>query len=94
MGTRHRAWAEIDLAAFRHNLRETRELAGRAEAYYWRIRAMDAAANPSPWTGGGEFYISPPFSVPTWLIYTLAGVGAVIIFGIGYLVGRRTAFYY
>ncbi|MCJ7605757.1 MAG: hypothetical protein MUO19_06960 [Dehalococcoidales bacterium] len=70
------------------------KLAGRAEAYYWRIRAVDAAVNPSPWTGGGEFYISPPFSVPTWLIYTLAGVGAVIIFGIGYLVGRRTAFYY
>lgn len=33
MGTRHRAWAEIDLAAFRHNLRETRELAGRAEVW-------------------------------------------------------------
>ena len=38
--------------------------------------------------------VPAPFGIPTWLIYTLAGVGAVIIFGIGYLVGRRTAFYY
>ncbi len=33
MGTGLRAWAEIDLAAFRHNLRRTRELAGAARVW-------------------------------------------------------------
>jgi len=33
MGTRHRAWAEIDLAAFRHNLRQAREVAGHAQVW-------------------------------------------------------------
>lgn len=33
MSTRHRAWAEIDLAAFRHNLRATRALAGSAQVW-------------------------------------------------------------
>jgi hypothetical protein len=74
---------------------EELQLAGRADAYYWRVRALDAASNPSEWTGAGEFYISATGSnFPNWALYTLCGIGAVLLFGIGYWLGRRTAFYY
>jgi hypothetical protein len=70
------------------------KLQGQEEAYYWRIRAIDAASNASPWTGAGEFYTSGPSSFPGWALYTIIGVGAVLVFLLGLWVGRRTAFYY
>jgi len=73
---------------------EELKLAGRQDACFWRIRAVDAASNASEWTGAGEFYIGGPSSFPNWALYTLCGIGAVLIFGIGYWLGRRTAFYY
>ncbi len=73
---------------------EEMDLAGRQEPYFWRIQAVDAASNASEWTGAGEIYVAPPFSFPNWALYTLLGIGAVLIFGIGYWLGRRTAFYY
>ena len=73
---------------------EQAKLVGQSQPYYWHIRAVDAAQNQSDWSPALEVRVPAPFGFPTWLIYTLAGVGAVIIFGIGYLVGRRTAFYY
>ncbi len=62
--------------------------------YYWRIRATDAASNDGEWTGAGEFSITPPFSIPSWALYTLIGIGGLLLFGVGYFLGRRTAFYY
>jgi len=40
-------------------------------AYYWRVKAIDAASNESDWTGACEFYISGPFVFPGWALYTL-----------------------
>jgi hypothetical protein len=62
--------------------------------YYWRVRAVDAMDNEGEWTGAGEFYVSKPFSFPTWAIYTLLGLGGLILFAVGYWMGRRTAYYY
>jgi hypothetical protein len=73
---------------------EEEELAGRSDPYYWRIQAVDAASNESGWTDAMEVYISPPFSFPKWLLYTLLAIGAVVIFVVGYWLGRRTAFMY
>jgi hypothetical protein len=70
------------------------KLQSHEQAYYWRIRAVDAASNASPWTGPGEFYTSGPSSFPGWALYTIIGVGAVVVFLLGLWVGRRTAFYY
>jgi hypothetical protein len=72
---------------------EELELTGKAP-YYWRIRSLDAASNPSPWTGAGVFYAAGSSSFPTWALYTIMGVGAVLVFLIGYWLGRRSAFYY
>jgi len=75
---------------------EETELEGRTTPYYWRLRAVDAASNPSPWTGTGEFYVpgSGVGGLPSWALYAILGVGAVIVFLIGYWLGRRSAFYY
>ena len=73
---------------------EAIELIGQEAPYYWRIRAIDAASNEGDWTGAGEFYVSTSFSLPSWVIYTLLGLGGLVLFGIGYWMGRRTAYYY
>ena len=73
---------------------EELELAGQEAPYYWRVRAIDAALNEGEWTGAGEIYVAASFGFPRWALYTLLGIGAVIIFAIGYWLGRRTAFYY
>jgi len=73
---------------------ETVELVGQEALYYWRVRAVDAAASEGAWTGAGQFYVTPPFSFPNWAIYTLLGLGGLVLFAIGYWMGRRTAYYY
>jgi hypothetical protein len=70
------------------------KLEGYEEAYYWRIRALDAASNPSTWTGAGEFYIGTSSSFTGWPLYTVLSVAAILLFLLGLWVGRRTAFYY
>ena len=73
---------------------ETVELVSQEALYYWRVRAVDAAANEGAWTGAGQFYVSAPFAFPNWAIYTLLGLGGLVLFAIGYWMGRRTAYYY
>jgi hypothetical protein len=75
---------------------EETELAGRIAAYYWRLRSVDAASNPSPWTGSGQFYVpgSGTGGLPSWGLYIILGIGAIVLFLVGYWLGRRSAFYY
>jgi hypothetical protein len=73
---------------------ESTILAGSEDVYYWRVKAIDDADTEGEWTGAGEFYVSKPFSFPTWATYTLLGLGALVLFGVGYWMGRRTAYYY
>jgi hypothetical protein len=73
---------------------ESIALAGREAVYYWRVRAVDAADTEGEWTGAGEFYVKKSFSFPQWALYTLMGLGALVLFGVGYWMGRRTAYYY
>lgn len=61
--------------------------------YSWRVRAIDAASNESGWTGTGSFYVGFIFNMPTWLIYTLFGLGALLLGVLGFWLGRRTAYY-
>jgi hypothetical protein len=85
---------ELELSEYTLTEQEELVLAGKETPYYWRIKAVDAASNESAWTGLGEFYVSPPFSFPTWAIIILSILGALIFFGVGYWLGRRTAFFY
>jgi len=72
---------------------ESIALTGREDVYYWRVRAIDAVDTEGEWTGAGEFYVIKPFSFPTWALYTMLGLGALVLFGIGYWMGRRSAYY-
>jgi len=60
--------------------------------YYWRLRAVDAASNASQWTGTGQFKVGFTFSFPSlsgWLLYLLIGIGALVLFFVGFWIGRR-----
>jgi len=60
--------------------------------YYWRVRAVDAASNASDWTGAGTFTLgfSLDFDLSGgWLLYVLIGVGALVLFFVGFWLGRR-----
>jgi len=74
--------------------KDQEDLVGQEAPYYWRVRAVDGASNEGEWTGAGQFYIAPPFSMPSWVIYTLIGLGGLVLFAVGYWLGRRTAYYY
>ena len=69
-------------------------LVEQAEPYYYRVRAIDGASNEGSWAAPVGFYVTESAGFPTWAWYTIIGIGGVLLFGIGYLVGRRTAFYY
>ncbi len=61
--------------------------------YYWRIRALDKAGNESPWTGIGSFYVGSSFGISQGVIYTLIGVGALLLAAFTFWMGRKTAYY-
>ncbi len=58
-------------------------------SYYWRVRAVDSASNAGEWTRAAEIKIAPVSTMPTWLMYTLAVLGAFFILFIWYMI-RRT----
>jgi hypothetical protein len=56
---------------------------------FWRVRAIDNASNESPWSNARSFVVGSPF--PTWALWTLIGLGALIIILFAYWLGRRGA---
>lgn len=71
---------------------EALESSEKDAPYYWKLRAVDAASNASDWTGAGQFRVGFSFSFPDiggWLLYVLIGVGALVLFFVGFWLGRR-----
>jgi hypothetical protein len=64
------------------------------EPYWWRIKAVDGAGNESGWSGAGAFHVGFAFDMPNWAIYLLIGVGGVLLFFVGFFVGRKTGYEY
>jgi hypothetical protein len=73
---------------------EQAKLVGSGNPYYWRVEAIDAASNESGWTSASLFDVGAPFKFPRWGIYLGVIVGALVVFILGLLVGRRTALKY
>jgi hypothetical protein len=81
---------ELDTSEYTLSRDEKQELADENPPYYWRVRAKDAADNPTAWTEASTFTIGFAFHMPTWLMYLLIGIGAVGVFFLGYWLGRRS----
>ena len=69
--------------------------ASKDAPYYWRVKAVDGASNEKL-SGIGAFYVSG-FTFGLFqgqgMRYTLFGIGALILFIVGFWLGRRTAYY-
>jgi hypothetical protein len=58
--------------------------------YYWRVRAMDNAANTGDWSTVQEFYSGiPESSLPSWTLYSLLAEGGIFICFLGYWLVMR-----
>jgi hypothetical protein len=62
--------------------------AGSSKPYYWRVRAIDGASNEGPWSSAKSFTVG--YITPSWIMYFIYAVAAIILFAIGFFVGRRT----
>ena len=60
--------------------------------YYWRVKAIDSAANESEWSEPNSFYVGGASALPKWAIYTLIGVGVLFIGFLVFWLRRRTAY--
>ena len=58
--------------------------------YYWKVRAIDSAANEGEWSESGSFYVG--FNFPIWAIFTLIGLVALLVGFLAFWLGRRSAY--
>jgi len=66
------------------------KLSTRSAPYYWRVKAIDAASNETGWTDPQAFCVG--FTFPSWGIYTLIGLGGLLLLVLAFWLGRRTAY--
>ena len=64
----------------------------KEEPYYWRLGAIDGASNESEWADARSFRVGSIFAMPSWAIYLLFGLGALLCGVFGFWLGRRTAY--
>ena len=60
--------------------------------YYWRVKSVDDASNESTWSEPVPFQVGLGFSLPGWGLAILVVIGVILIGGITFLFGRRTAY--
>ena len=65
---------------------------GRSAPYYWRVKAVDSAANESAWSTPQSFYVGSTFSLAKWGLYVLIGLGVLLIGFLGFVLGKRTSY--
>jgi hypothetical protein len=61
--------------------------------YYWRVRAVDAAANASAWTASRTFYVGFILGLPELkggVLYGVIGGGVLLLFFLGFWAGRKS----
>lgn len=85
---------EEGLTESEYTYEEEMESTKKDAPYWWRVKAMDDASNESGWTGAGSFHVGFTFDMPNWALYLLIALGGLVLFGIGFLVGRRTGYAY
>jgi hypothetical protein len=85
---------EKQLADSEYTLTEEEKLAAvkKEVPYYWRVKAIDETTNESDWSIPESFHVGFSFALPGWAIFTLIGIGAVLIGFLAFWFGRRTAY--
>jgi len=71
---------------------EALESRSEEEPYYWRVRAIDGAANTGAWSDVSNFHVG--FAWPDWIIHLWWGLGVIGAVLFGYYLGKRRAYYY
>lgn len=67
--------------------------AAKKEApYHWRVKAVDNVANEGEWSAPGSFYVGFTFALPGFVVYTLVGLGVLVVGFLAFWLGRRTAY--
>jgi len=87
---------EEGLTSLTYTITEEDRLEPRSqeEPYYWRVRAVDAASNESPWSTPGTFDVGGfGISLPSWQIHLWWGLGVLGAIFLGYWIGKRRAAY-
>ena len=86
---------EKDLQDSKFSIMEEDKLepASKKGPYYWRVKAIDSAFNESDWTKASSFYTGFVFDMPSWALYTLLVLGALLTGIFGFWLGRKTAYY-
>jgi hypothetical protein len=69
---------------------EKLESTSKDAPYYWRVRAVDAASNPSAWSEPVPFTTGWSFAFTGWVVWVTLVVVAIAFFFFGLWVGRRS----
>lgn len=69
---------------------EKLEPTGTNTPYYWRVRAIDGAANEGEWTIPMLFYVDYPQEVTRgWILYIWIGLGTLLVAILGFWIFKR-----
>jgi hypothetical protein len=71
---------------------EELEPSSKESPHYWRVKAVDGAANESQWSEVGSFYVGSRFTLPETAKKVLIGLGIAGACFLGFWLGRRTAY--
>jgi hypothetical protein len=84
---------QVDLASSEYALTEKEKLAPvkKEVPYYWRVKAIDSMGNEGEWSSPKAFHVG--FTFPGWALYTLIGLGVIVLVFLAFLVGRRIAYH-
>jgi hypothetical protein len=59
--------------------------------YYWRVKATDGTSLDSPWSEAQTFNVGFVLELSPWMYGLLIGLGGILLFLMGFLLGRRVA---
>ena len=82
------------LTGSEYELTEEEELepSSKEAPHYWRVKAVDGAANEGEWSEVGSFYVGSRFTLPETAKKVLIGLGIAGACFLGFWLGRRTAY--
>ena len=82
------------LTGSEYELTEEEELepSSKEAPHYWRVKAVDGAANEGEWSEAGSFYVGSRFTLPETAKKVLIGLGIAGACFLGFWLGRRTAY--